>query len=79
MGDVETWAEALYETNNTIKHNPSISVDPLRTLLLVQSAEVLIACVALDEVAGSRRPSTRYIADHHIQELGQRLRTELGV
>jgi len=79
VGDINKWADGLQAVYNSIKHDPSTIVDPYRTLLLMQAGEVLISCVTLDEIAGNRRPSTRFLGDHRTEEVGRRLRKELGV
>jgi hypothetical protein len=78
IGDVDAWADELQATNNAIKHDPAKEVDPVRTLLLAQTAEVLISCVALSEIAGRKGPIARYLADHRIEVLGRRFRDEFG-
>lgn len=78
IGDLERWADELQDVYNAIKHDPSKSVDPYRTLLLTEAGEVLIACIALDEIAGTRRPSVRFLGDHRTQELGRLLRKEFS-
>jgi len=79
IGDIEKWSNELQAVYNSIKHNPSATVDPYKTLLLTQAGEVLISCVTLDEIAQNRRPSTRFLSDHRTEDLGRRLRKELGI
>jgi len=79
IGNLELWADGLQEVYNSTKHNPSKSVDPYRTLLLSEVGEVLITCVTVDTIAGNRRPSTRFLADHRTEELGRRFRKEFGI
>ena len=79
IGDIEKWSNELLAVYNSIKHNPSATVDPYKTLLLTQAGEVLISCVTLDEIAQNRRPSTRFLSDHRTEDLGRRLRKELGI
>lgn len=74
VGDARTWADEFWTTYNKLKHDPAARLDPKRVGLLAASGHVLMVCLLLDRVAGTKKPSRRICSGHHFRSLGERLR-----
>ena len=78
VGDIRTWADALWEAYNALKHNPGALLDPWRVYLLAESARFLLGAALVDRAAGSRSASSQIFKSHRIRALGVDLRSELN-
>jgi hypothetical protein len=74
VGDPDRWADLLWKAYNDNKHyrKSTLALPTLRCL--AGSAELLLTCALLDEAAGNRRISKRFLQHHQLRGLRDDLR-----
>ncbi|MDO1481581.1 HEPN domain-containing protein [Rhodococcus ruber] len=78
VSDPVKWADKFWKVYTALKHIPTATYDPYETYLLAESAEVLLECALLNQVAGSDQPAKVICESPRNHSLRENLRNFLG-
>lgn len=65
VGDTTDWASAVWGDYNKLKHNPGVTLDPVRLRVLALTARLLLQIDLLNTAAASKAIGARY-ASHYL-------------
>jgi hypothetical protein len=74
VGDVDRWANSLWNAYNDAKHFRPSKLSNRDKVVLAQSASILLTCALLDAAAGSKKCSRSYLRTHYLNHLGKEIR-----